>query len=586
MLLSVKVETLRSIVPFNFFRRCFGLIVCLACFGTPIFAQQDSFADRLPPDTLAVFEWHGTASLAPASQANPLLKLWADPAFASLREQWIRDFQASSKPDSTGSKFSVEEFKELISLSENHFAAGVIGEEFLETSDTKSAHGHFLVFDTTGKLDILQKLRAKAEKASPNAAPVASFVVDSVTIEKIAEPKHAYYQALIGNLYLRSDSLEVMQELVPRLRSVDLPAASLARTAEYQETRPSAPVATLAEFFVHVPDVREIKIPPNPKFDTAAFIRALHVEQLHAVQGNLSFTPEAAHIHGVVMGDTASGGIFDILGADSAKFATLPLAPAGSSYSGSKFNLSALYQLVRAALQAAMPPAQAAGINQFDSMISLSLGMPLPDALQLFNGEYAQISEAFSLEPSEGLYVATVHDPDKLLNLLRHVLASMLTTEDREADTTFLEIAVPYADPKTGMRRRRFRVVAVSQDFLLVGSRKAAVREALARLSGTANPPAAGRLADDPAFVRARAAFPEKLGGFAYADLSHVAWDKMVSGIVTQAEESAQRSGKPVDPSIESLKKLDVSSLSQYLHVMSGGTWKQPNGIYFDLYVQ
>jgi hypothetical protein len=568
------------------FRRCFGLVVCLACLGAPAFAQKDSFADRLPPDTLAVFEWHGTASLAPASQSNPLLKVWADPAFASLREQWIRELQASSKPDATGSKLSVEEFKELVSLSANHFAVGVIGEEFLETSDTSSPHGYFLLFDTTGKLDILQKLRAGAEKAAQNAAPAASFVVDSVSVEKIIEPKQTYYQALVGNLYLRSSSLEVMQELIPRLHSADLPAASLARSAEYQETRPSAPAAALAEFFVHVPDLRKLKIPPNSKFDTGAFIRALHVEQLHAVEGSLSFTAEAAHVHGIVVGDTTSGGIFGILGSDSASFATLPLAPVGSSYSGSKFNLLALYRLLRTALQAAVPPAQAAGINQFDSMIALGLGMPLPEALQLFTGEYAQISEAFSLEPSEGLYAATVHDPDKLLNLLRHVLASMLTTEDREADTTFLEIATPYADPKTGRQRRRFHVVAVSPNFLLVGPRKAAVREVLARLSGTTDPPATARLADDPAFVRAHAAFPEKLNAFGYADLSHVSWEKLIAGIVTQAEESAQRSGKPVDPAIESLKKFDVSSLSQYLHVLSIGAWKQPNGIYFDLYVQ
>ena len=291
-------------------------------------------------------------------------------------------------------------------------------------------------------------------------------------------------------------------------------------------------------------------------------------------------------MHGAILGKTAPGGIFDVFGDNSGTFATLALAPNGSAYGGEKLNLLALYQLIRKGMLAAIPPSDASQVAQIDAMAVLGLGMPLDEALQLFTGEFAQIQEVLSSDPSTGLYAATIRDQQKTLNLLRHVLASMLSTEDSQGDTTFLEIAVPYADPKTGTQRRRFYAVAVTPTLLLAGPRKSALREAMARTSAGATMPAPSRLMDDASFARTRAALPAKLTTLGYSDISHAPWDKIVGGWVDKAEEAAKRSGKPADPSLEVLRKIAPSVLSNYLHVWFSGSWKEPNGVYFDFFMQ
>lgn len=567
-------------------RRSALCFVFLAAFARPALAQSDPLIERLPPNTWFYLHWGGTAVLDPIRDTNPLCRLWANPAFIPLRQKLSEQFYAGARRNPKAANLTSEELSELFSLFENPAVVGVIGSDGSTSQDSKSKFGGFLIIDTRGKKELLQKFRARLSQAAAPPAPVTTYAVGPNTVEKIVEKSQTYFQANVGDYYIRSENIETILELVPRYRAGETPATSLTQTMEYKQTRAQAPAGALAELFARVPDLNTWKLPPQKDFNFTAFARALHLEQVHGLTASLALTAEATHIHSALVGDVKPGGIFDMFGASDSSFATLPLAPVGASYSGARFNFAALYQLLRHALVAAVPPERASSISAIDSMASMTLGMTLSDALQLFTGEFASMS-LNPLDPStQPMFAVTIREPDKVLDLLRHALAAMLSTEDRNGDTTFLEIAMPYTDPKSGERRRRFYAVAVTPNLLLVGQRKAALREALARADGKPVADSPGRLADDPVFSHTRAILPEKLSGIGFVDFSRIDWNKIAAQFIEKAQDTQSKAGKPVDSSLEVLKQVDANSLTRYLRLFIDGSWKDANGVYFDLYLQ
>jgi hypothetical protein len=175
-----------------------------------------------------------------------------------------------------------------------------------------------------------------------------------------------------------------------------------------------------------------------------------------------------------------------------------------------------------------------------------------------------------------------------VVSLLSHVLGSSVSTEDRVGDTTFLEISTPYTDPKTLVVRRRFYAVAVAPNFLVVGPRKAPVREALARATNSSGSKPAANFASDPEFIRVRALLPQNLSGLGYADLAHMDWTKVTASFSSQQgykiQGGAANSKPPASPN--PLDGLDPAIFPRYLHVTYSGMWKDSGGVYFDSYIQ
>jgi hypothetical protein len=578
----------------KFLLRRLGLLSLLcALFSAPAPAQRDPFANRLPRSTWVYLEWHGTGSLGPANQTNSLVRLWADPAFATLRELLMRQFYEGVRRNPKLATFSGEELSDLLSIFENPIAVGLLETEASPEPESGSntqnqpwkPKGYFFVFDATGKVERLQKLYARLKAEHPATEPITSFAVGPTAVDKVVESEKTYYQAQVGNYFLRSDEIDILKELIPRFRSETVPTSSLAKTAEFQQARKQVPADALLDFFVRVPDLSKMKVPRRGAFDATALVKALRLEQIRLACGSLRLAADGTRLHSAVLGDASKGGIFDILGESRPTFATLPLAPAGTSYNASRLNLAALYQLAREAVIAASPRGQSE-FQKYEAAAEMGLGMKPAEVLQLFGGEFASIQLNPGEDPASYLFAITIRDQQKVAGLLERVLASSIATEDRDGATNYIELATPYTDPQTGTQRRRFYSVAVTQDLVLAAPHKTVTREAVAAL---AKPPGAnpsGRLASDRDFLHARAALPENLSGMAYTDLTRIHWEKIYSELIRNAKAGAQANSTPQTSAATALQGFDPAVISRYLHVFVSSTWKDSSGIYFDLLLQ
>ena len=142
-------------------------------------------------------------------------------------------------------------------------------------------------------------------------------------------------------------------------------------------------------------------------------------------------------------------------------------------------------------------------------------------------------------------------------------------------------------DPETGQQRRTLYYVAVTPQFIIMGPRKAMVRDAVARISGktSGGTSSANSVVTDPEFVRLRSLLPEKLSGIGGSDLTGIPWDKIIARFIEQME-SAKQSNQNNPPSAELLRLIKPGLVNRHLKASANGWWKDSGGIYFDYYLQ
>jgi hypothetical protein len=315
----------------------------------------------------------------------------------------------------------------------------------------------------------------------------------------------------------------------------------------------------------------------------AQFAKSIHLEKIHAAGGGISFAGEAMHIRGAVLGDTSPGGVFDLAGPSATTFQTQAVVNGSSTFSMSRFDLAALYALVRGAIGGTLSPQQVANVSAIETVGQSYLGMPVGDALGLMSGEIASFSTYSDDGTPQQLFAATIQQPQAVLRILRAVAGSMIVAEDSSGPTTFLDIAYPYKDPKTGTQRRKFYYLAVTPQMLVGAPRKAMLRETIQRLSshGDASP-VAGLLAN-PDFSRMRSLLPEKLSGLSGSDLTQIPWDQLFSQLEGQIAQGAKQKNGQQPPDFGWLKS---DLISRHLHIALSGWWKDSGGVYFDSYLQ
>jgi hypothetical protein len=249
----------------------------------------------------------------------------------------------------------------------------------------------------------------------------------------------------------------------------------------------------------------------------------------------------------------------------------------------SRFNLAALYALIRGAVVGTLTPQQAGNVAVMEAVGQSYLGMPIGDALNLMTGEIASVS-AYSADGSaQQLFAATIQQPESVLRIMRAVAGSMIVAEDSSGATTFLDIAYPYKDPKTGTQRRKFYYLAVTPQLLLGAPRKAMLRDTVQRLASYRDSRAPAGLLDDSDFSQMRSLLPPKLSGLSGSDLTQIPWDKLMSQLEDQiVQGSKQKNGQPA-PDLSWLKS---DAISRHLHIALSGWWKDSGGVYFDSYLQ
>lgn len=570
--------------------QCFRVLAATLLLGlfaaNSLFAQSPAISDRLPPSTLFYLQWRGKSFLGDADKKNHVLQLLEDPDFEALRQTLAKDFLQRQQKD--GSAAPPVQLSDLISLLDNPAAAGLIvgpaDSKSVSPGDTSGLGGLFLVYDVTGKTDLVQKLKAVAEANSKEKPKITTYNFGGTSIEVRVQGADANtsYSARAANYLLFATQKEVIEDLVTRYGGANKPATSVAQLPEYQSIRPYVGSDAAIEYFARVPDLDKWTPSSSNAQQAAKFIRNLHLDKIHAAGGGISFSGEALRSHGAILGDTSAGSLFDFVGTSSAKFETQPIVSPGSYFSISRFNFAAFYQTLRDAAFGIATPQQAAGLGAAEGMAQGYLGMSLADAFQLFTGEVASQLSFTAEGESQQMFVLTIQKPQDVLKILRVGLSKMITAEDTSGDTTYLNLSYPTHDAATGQDRRSLYYLAVTPQFIIAAPRKAMVRDAVARISAKPAATPEASIMSNPDFIRLRSLMPEKLTGVGGADMSQIPWDKVISRYAQQLAQSNPKN----PPSTQWLQSIKPGMFNRHLHVIANGWWKDPNGVYFDYYVQ
>jgi hypothetical protein len=457
-----------------------------------------------------------------------------------------------------------------------------------------------LVYDATGKTALIEKWDTATEARGKNPPKVTHYDFGGTTVEVRDRGKSESYLAQSGHYFLASDQKAAIEELIARFRNADGPADSITQRAEYAEVQKFVGSGAALDFFARMPNLRELT-PANPKNPAGEkIIENIHLDKVHAAGGAVSFAGPAMRVRGAIFGNTQPTGPFDIAGASGATFRTEEIAGQAPQFNVSRVNFAAIYRLFYGAIVPNLPQQQAANVAAMAGAVQGYLGMSIPDALDLFTGEVASTSTYASDGSEERVFAAAIQKPESVLHILRAVLGPMTLAEDTYGDATTLDIAFPYRDPATGLRRRTMYYVAVTPQMLLVAPRKAMLRKLLEETSAKGMGPGAavakGAFAD-PQYAQLRALMPEKLSGLSVTDISVIPWVPVFAKLESRAEESAklaaqqpaQSSKKAPNvrpPDYAWLKLVDPQVIPRHLHIAVSGWWKDTNGVYFDSYLQ
>jgi hypothetical protein len=568
-------------------------------------SQPPGIEARLPASVRFYVHWRGTKILDPVQGKNGLLRLWADPDFAPIRRElmagafgnsWLKMNEKSVRP---------EQLAVLLPLFENEAIAGSLtfpggkatagsGGSGGSGGATRDASGQdgFVVYDGTGKADLIQKAKALSLKMGAGAPQIHAYTLGKIKIESVERPGGTDFSAQVGNYFLSAGRKELIEELVKRFDASVPPASSLADDAVWKKARANFGSGTIVEFFVRIDGL----IPPNtPKVqdvDVAKFAQAVHLDRVHAWCGSLTFEADATRLRFATLGDTSAGSLFDVVAASTPTFESLPLARDGASYAAWRMNFPAIYQIFRGPFVDSLPPQKAGSFKGFDMLGQAMLGMPLPEILALLGGEVATISSAPGDATYTDLVAISIRKPEVVLSLLRKGLGPTIRDTTTESGATVLELGTNSVDPATKAPRLQLSYVAVTPQLLIYSQRKAILLDAVGRAShGSISN--AESLAGNADFQRARGRLPKDLTGFTYAQMSKQTWERefavmlrAVAGASGAKPAAGSDKGAANAAQPDWLQGVNLAVFSRYLHSYASGWWKAPDGVYFDSYLQ
>lgn len=553
--------------------------------AAPLFAQSSEIPERLPSGTFSYMCWRGTAFIAAGEQKNHILQLIEDPDLAPLRQRAMDDFRKGMEKQGVADKMPT--LPEIISLLDNPMAAGLMltsslpGAKNADSAAPPPAVGFFFLYDTTGKTALIDLLRANPKLKEKEARPVLDFDFEGTKVEGRSSGTSVSYTARAGHYFIMADQKPVIEELIRRFRGAAKPASSMTQVAGFKEMRPYIGSDAAIELFAYNPGLEKLIPPGQVDQAGAVLVGALHLEKIHVLGAGISFAQEATRFRGAVLGDTTPPSLFDAAGESTAALLTAPYVASGPFFSVSKFDLSALYSLIRTGF-AAVAAQKGANITAVEAMAKNFLGMSIDDALQLFTGEIgSRTSYSDDGEWQKSFAIAIQKQPE-VLRLLHTAVGSYINNEKTEGDITFLEFSAP-SRGQGGNSDRPLYYVAVTPHVICGSPEKATLRETLARVSAR---PMDAHSADGPAIQdwnQLRAHLPEKLSGMSGADLSQLSWGKYIQRYQQQVAEATKDSNSGATDYFALLKP---ELFFRHLHAAISGWWKDSNGIYFDSYIQ
>lgn len=559
-------------------------------------AQAPLEPAQMPARTTFYIIWRGTPA-GDARKANSLLALWDDPDLAPLRAAALQNMESSSAKDPSKPQLTPEEIEQTSSLLENSFVLGYLRKPETKSTAAKSTdhpwNGIFFVYDRTGKELLLAKtvLRFRAQEKEP--PQVSTITVAGAPALKIARKDNVSYWTERGKYAVGSGDLNVFEEILARLDGKSF-GSSLAQTPAYQEAQ-AVFHGGLLEFFLRVPQLKDFasSLPANSPVKIEPVLDALRLDSIHSLAGHLTLEGAKARVQGAVLGDVAPGTLFDLWSTGQQAPASLSfVSPNLVSYNETQFNLSAFYDLLKRALRVALPPQQQGSAEMIEGFAASRIGMPIPDALALFSGEFASIQSNPGMDPLKAVYYIGIRNKEDSLKLLRYIFGEKLGSERSEGDTTFVKVSLGGSQNSTGVAQWNFYHVAVTPTFVLASSRSDNIREFLAHRA-PAN--AAAQPALPPQFQAARAQFPASLAGLAFVNFQKIDYQAMKTRWIEEARKSpdrpAEKSASAMPQSTSGkvpdwLLNLNPEVFPRHLHYLAGASWKDSKGIHFDEWLE
>ena len=557
-----------------------------------ILAQAKLDPGQLPSSTVFYVDWHGTPA-GEARKANSLLALWDDADFAPVRaamlEQMLSD---SSNSNHTKTPISREDLAQYASLLDNEIVAGYLGnpnpaKKTEPDSPAGKWNGIFLVYDRTGKEATLAKLLLKMRMNEKDPPKISSTTVAGIQAMKIERKNETSYWAEDGKYAFTASEPEVFAQIGGWARRTAPSGGGLGQTAAYREASEMLKGGIL-ELFFRFPSIKDMDWDSNPGgFRLRPMLRALKLEAVHSIAGRLTLEGARTRMQGAILGDASPGTLFDIWDAGSDAPSSLQFVNANTvSYQTSRINLLGIYELIKRALRASAGAGQPSPADFLEEMAKTRVGMPVADALGLFNGEFATMQSDATLDPAKQVYIFGIRKKQETLKVLRSALGDYLAGEQAEGDTTFLKISKGGIHSDAGTAAWKYYHLAVAPDVIVFAGRRESLREALAARKNSSNAEAGL----PPAWLNARAQFPKTLNGMSFLDLQKVNWKAAKERWSAQPRKSSTTSvtaqKKPQGAFSNALDQLPSELLQRHLHLTASGSWKDAQGVHVDGWIE
>ncbi len=587
----MKVPSFRMLLP----------MAALLCAFVPNAARAQAPLEpaQMSPRTVFYLIWRGVPA-GDVRKANSLLALWDDAEFAPVRSAMAAGMLHSSGEKTEQPKLTSAQLQEFAGLLENSFTIGYLSEPTAKrriapaegAPDAKAAawNGMFFVYDRRGKEELLSKailgLRASAKEV-PQLSPVT---IGGVQALKVESKNGASYWAEDGKYAVSASERAVMEEILGRLDGKVSGGASLAQSAAYLEAQKNLG-GGLLEFFMRVPDLEQFATDSQAgSFQVRPLLDAARLDAVHSVSGRVIFEGAKTHVQGAILGDAVPGTPFDIWAGGQPGPASLAFVPAeANSYTWAQFNLQGIYDTVKRVARAAFPQAQQGNADLMDTLAQQKLGMPVPEALGLFSGEFATMQTSPSMDAAKQVYFFGMRKKPETLKLIRTVFSEQLASERNEGDVTFLKISLGGKQSGAGDAQWNFFNLAVTPDMILGASKIETLRDVLSNRGQASD--AAG-LATVPQFQAGRRKFPENLNGLSYFDFQKVDWQAVKDRWSEEAKKSSAAkslsASKDAAPSTASdwLAQMNLQVVARHLHYSSSVSWKDAKGIHWDQWVE
>lgn len=599
-------------------RRICAWLVCSVPVAGLAAAPTMPGVERLPPDTWVLVQWHGVSAVDKVRGTNPVMRLWDDPQFKAVRARLLEDLAR------TNSSFNRAQADDVLAVLENPALVGVAGDPLGATRGGK-LHG-FAVVNRKGREAAWSRLR-QGSTARPGVVE-SSYSFSGLQVKKTitttpappapeGEPQapprvRESFSASLGDYEVFADEQNLMETLITRLQARNPPAgASLASDATFQRAQRFRADGPLLEFFLKMPDLSRLPIPPQQQIDIAAGVGELHLERLHGMWMSAGMGGDRMVMRGALLADTTPGSLLDVIGGNVKEFQTAAVASPAGSFGAFRLDLPALYGTLLRAVRAGLPPDQgaAAGIL-IDSVVAAQTGMRAIELLALLGGEIGTSSVGDGMIDGvlPGVLLLQVARHEPLLNLLQMATSSIRQGEERVGAATVLKLLLP--GDGAGAGDSQPFLVGVAPKVLAVTQDQAELDDVLLReATGAAAP--AGSVAADPVYQAMRRTFPAELNGVAFTDVSRGHMDRQFDGArkvlrerreVMQAglaeaaaaaadDAASAQLAEKLRGELRTLERTEetldvmVPLLSKYLKLSASGSWKAADGLFLDSYV-